>query len=55
MREVTFGVGSDLPALGFGTGAPDLPGLQALRADPRAKRTAWQAVLRPLAARVRKS
>ena len=55
MREVAFGAGPDLPALAFGTGVPDLPGLQALRADPRAKRTAWQAVLRPLAARVRKS
>ena len=49
---------SPLPALHFGPGSDDgssLPGLSALRADPRAKRTAWQAVLRPLALRMRRS
>ena len=60
-RHLVFGEarpGVDLPALAFGPGhvdLPTLPGLAALRADPRAKRTAWQAVLRPLAGRMRKS
>ena len=47
-----------LPTLAFGPGhgdGPVLPGLSALRADPRAKRTAWQETLRPLRVRMLKS
>ena len=61
-RETVFGserAGSDgtLPTLAFGPGhgdRPALPGLAALRADPRAKRTAWRDTLRPLAGRMLK-
>ena len=47
-----------LPALAFGPGhgaGSALPGLTVLRADPRAKRTAWQETLRPLRVRMLKS
>jgi len=46
-----------LPTLAFGPAQGDarLPSLAALRADPRAKRTAWQETLRPLARRMQKS
>jgi len=61
--EVAFGAGppgadAALPTLAFGPAqgdSPRLPSLAALRADPRAKRTAWQATLRPLARRMQKS
>ena len=63
VREVAFDAGSsgpdesDLPTLAFGPAQGDarLPSLAALRADPRAKRTAWQETLRPLARRMQKS
>jgi DNA polymerase III psi subunit len=62
-REVAFDAGSSgpddsaLPTLAFGPAQGDarLPSLAALRADPRAKRTAWQETLRPLARRMQKS
>ena len=62
VREVAFDAGSSgldsaLPTLAFGPAQGDarLPSLAALRADPRAKRTAWQETLRPLARRMQKS
>ena len=62
-REVAFDAASSgpddsaLPTLAFGPAQGDarLPSLAALRADPRAKRTAWQETLRPLARRMQKS
>jgi len=63
MGEVVFAAEAGettpaLPPLHFGKSGmdvPSLPGLALLRADPRAKRTAWQETLRPLAGRMRKS
>ena len=63
-RAAVFGAPADeaegaaLAALAFGPGhegVPTVPGLQVLRTDPRAKRTAWQSTLRPLAALMRRS